>query len=146
MRRMFSTSFYWFQQSIFNQYSKMAISSLQLQKKWKTILDWSGLRKRSCRHMSFSPLMLVSKGASCSFCEKEHIFSRVYRTMCSGSAVSRWQECFISMALAFPVPLFTLWEPLFSDKTDRKTDRKNVHESPLLAIFSSVWQVVICLW
>ena len=38
--------------------------------------------------------------------------------MCSGSAVSRWQECFISTALAFPVPLFTLWEPLFSDKTD----------------------------
>ena len=133
-----------------NQYSsKMAISSLQLQKKWKTILDRSGLRKRSCRHMSFSPLMFVSKGANCSFCEKEHIFSRVYRTMCSGSAVSRWRECFISTALAFPVPLFTLWEPLFSDENRYfifHSQSKNVHESPLLAIFSSVGQVWICLW
>ena len=90
----------------------MANSGLQLPKNGKQFLidqAWGRGRVGACpSHLwCSSPKVPTSP-----------FVKNVYRTMCSGSAVSRWQECFISTALAFPVPLFTLWEPLFSDKTD----------------------------
>ena len=130
-----------------NQYSsKMAISSLQLQKKWKTILDWSGLRKRSCRHMSFSPLMFVSKGANCSFCEKEHIFFQsTWNNLIRFSSVQMTGMLHFDGS-GFPgaslhiVRTSIFWQNRYFIF---RSQSKNVHESPILAIFSSV---VICLW